>query len=320
MRTLLALAAVAIFGIAGAAQPPAYPNKPIRVIVPYPAAETGDVIARLVGQKMSERFGQQVIVDNRAGASGQIGLDLAARAAPDGYTIAIGQVGNLVLAPHTYKSVPYDPLKDFAPVALVCINYLALVVNPSLPYKTVPELIAWAKANPGKLTFASNGEGGLPHLSFELFRVQAGITYIHVPYKGSAQIVGDLMGGQIDAAMASYTSLAPLARSGKLRLLGVTNPSRMTSAPEVPTVAEALPGYTSRGWFGFVAPAGTPRAIVTRLNEEINAALKLADVAEKLTAAGLILANDPPEALGALLRSEHAKYAKLIRDIGFKPQ
>src|SRR5687768_17366970 len=152
MRTLLALAAVALSSFAGAAQPPAYPNKPIRVIVPYPPAETGDVIARLVGQKMSERLGQQVIVDNRAGASGQIGLDLAARAAPDGYTIAIGQVGNLVLAPHTYKSVPYDPLKDFAPVALVCINYLALVVNPSLPYKTVPELIAWAKANPGKLT------------------------------------------------------------------------------------------------------------------------------------------------------------------------
>ena len=302
----------------GAAQP--YPVKPIRVIVPYPAAETGDTIARLIGQKLTERLGQQVIVDNRAGASGQIGLELAARAAPDGYTLAVGQVGNLALAPHTYKTVTYDSIRDFAPVALIAINYLALVVNPSAPYKTVSEMIAWAKANPGKLSFASNGEGGLPHLSFELLRMQAGFTYVHVPYKGSAQIVNDLMGGQINAAMASYTSMSPLARAGKIRLLGVTNPTRMTTAPEVPTVADAVPGYASRGWFGFVAPAGTPRAIVVRLNEEINRALKLPDVAEKMTTFGMIVDPGPPEAFAKLLRSEHAKYAKLIRDIGFTPR
>jgi tripartite-type tricarboxylate transporter receptor subunit TctC len=297
-----------------------YPTKPIRVIVPYPPADTGDVIVRTIAQRLGERMGQQIVVDNRAGASGQIGLELAARAAPDGYTLAVGQAGNVALAPHTYKNVPYDPVKDFVPVALVAMNYLALVVHPSLPYKSVGEMIAWAKKNPGQLKFASNGEGGFPHLSFELLRSQAGFSYVHVPYKGSAQIVTDLMGGQIDAAMASYTSLAPLAKSGKVRLLGITNPSRMAAAPEVPTVADAVPGYSSRGWFGFLAPAKTPRSIVVRLNEQINQVMKLPEMAERMTTAGLVIVTEPPEAFGELIRSEHSKDAKLTREIGFKPQ
>ena len=297
-----------------------YPTKPIRVIVPYPPADTGDVIVRTIAQRLGERMGQQIVVDNRAGASGQIGLELCARAAPDGYTLAVGQAGNVALAPHTYKNVPYDPVKDFVPVALVAMNYLALVVHPSLPYKSVGEMIAWAKKNPGQLKFASNGEGGFPHLSFELLRSQAAFTYVHVPYKGSAQIVTDLMGGQIDAAMASYTSLAPLAKSGKVRLLGITNPSRMAAAPDVPTVADTVPGYSSRGWFGFLAPAKTPRSIVVRLNEQINQVMKLPEMNERMTAAGLVIVTEPPEAFGELIRSEDKKYAKLTRDIGFKPQ
>ena len=323
MRHVLA----ALFAFAGALPGPigpasaqSYPVKPIRIVVPYPPGDTGDTISRLITQKLTERLSQQVIVDNRSGASGQIGLEIAARAAPDGYTLAIGQVGNLALATHTYRSVPYDPLKDFTPVALVALNYLALVVKPSAPYKTVGEMIAWAKANPGKVSFGSNGEGGLPHMSFELLRTLAGFTYVHVPYKGSAQIVNDLMAGQIDAAMASYTSMGPIAKAGKVRLLAVTNPTRMTTAPEIPLVSETVPGYTSRGWFGFVAPTGTPRAIVSKLNEEINRALKQPDVAEKMTTLGLILSPDTPEAFGALLKAEHATFAKLTRAIGFKPQ
>ncbi|MCX7154368.1 MAG: tripartite tricarboxylate transporter substrate binding protein [Proteobacteria bacterium] len=294
---VLGLALLA-FGTSNMAQAQSYPAKPIRVIVPYPPADTGDTIARLIGQKLSERLGQEVIVDNRPGASGQIGLELATRAAPDGYTLALGQAGNVSVAPHTYKALPYDPTADFLPVALVAWNYLALVVHPALPYKTVAEMIAWAKANPGKLTFASNGEGGFPHLSFELLRVQAGFTYLHVPYKGSGQIVTDLIGGQVDAAMASYTSMSPLVRAEKLRLLGITNPTRMPAEPGVPTVADSFPGYNSRGWFGFLAPRGTPRAIVARLNEEINRVLKLPDVAEKMSAAGLVKAAVAPTRTG----------------------
>ena len=316
---VLGLALLA-FGTSNMAQAQSYPAKPIRVIVPYPPADTGDTIARLIGQKLSERLGQEVIVDNRPGASGQIGLELATRAAPDGYTLALGQAGNVSVAPHTYKALPYDPITDFLPVALVAWNYLALVVHPALPYKSVAEMIAWAKANPGKLTFASNGEGGFPHLSFELLRVQADFTYLHVPYKGSAQIVTDLIGGQIDAAMASYTSMSPLVRAEKLRLLGITNPTRMPAEPGVPTVADAFPGYNSRGWFGFLAPRGTPRAVVVRLNEEINRILKLPDVAEKMTAAGLVIVTESPEYFGDMMRSESAKYAKLTKTIGLKPQ
>lgn len=316
---VLGLALLA-FGTSNMAQAQSYPAKPIRVIVPYPPADTGDTIARLIGQKLSERLGQEVIVDNRPGASGQIGLELATRAAPDGYTLALGQAGNVSVAPHTYKALPYDPTADFLPVALVAWNYLALVVHPALPYKSVAEMIAWAKANPGKLTFASNGEGGFPHLSFELLRVQADFTYLHVPYKGSAQIVTDLIGGQIDAAMASYTSMSPLVRAEKLRLLGITNPTRMPAEPGVPTVADSFPGYNSRGWFGFLAPRGTPRAVVVRLNEEINRVLKLPDVAEKMSAAGLVIVTESPEYFGEMMRSENAKYAKLTRTIGFKPQ
>jgi tripartite-type tricarboxylate transporter receptor subunit TctC len=297
-----------------------YPSRPIRVIVPYPPGDTADTIVRLIGQRVTDRLGQPLVVDNRAGASGQLGLELAARAAGDGYTIAVGQAGNVAVAPHTYRKLAYDPIKDFVPVALIAMNHLALVVPPSAPYKTVAEMIAWAKANPGKLTFGSNGEGGFPHLSFELFRVQAGFTYLHVPYKGAAQIVNDLLGGQVDSAMASYTSMVPFARSGKLRMLAITNPERMASAADVPTIADSVPGYSSQGWFGFLAPANSPRPIVLRLNDEINRAVKTPEISERMTVAGLDVVAEPPEAFGRLIRREYDKYAKLTRTIGFKPQ
>jgi tripartite-type tricarboxylate transporter receptor subunit TctC len=307
---------IAIAGAAGAQQ---YPSKPIRIVIPFPPGNTLDIMARLIGPKITERLGQNVIVENRAGASGQLGMEFGARAAPDGYTLVGGQGGNMVVAPHTYKKLPYDPLKDFVPIALSTTNFLALVVHPSVPFRSVRDLITYAKANPNKVTFASNGEGGFPHMTIELFRVMGGFTYVHVPYKGSAQIATDLIGGHIDAAIDGITGLTPHIRSGKLRLLAITNPTRVPEF-DAPTIAETLPGYDSRGWFGFLAPTGTPREIVTLLNQEINRAMLLPDVKEKLNSAGLIIVAEPPEFFGAAIKSDFAKYGKLIRDIGFQPQ
>ena len=308
-----------IMGFASVAGAQQFPAKPIRIIIPFPPGNTMDIMARLIGPKISERLGQNVIVDNRAGGAGQIGLEVGARAAPDGYTLIGGQGGNLVVAPHTYKKIPYDPIKDFAPIALSTTNFLALVVHPTVPFKTVKDLITYAKANPKKVTFASNGEGGFPHMTIELLRVMGGFTYVHVPYKGSAQIATDLIGGHIDAAIDGITGLAPHIRSGRLRLLAITNPTRVPEF-DAPTIAETLPGYDSRGWFGFLAPAGTPPAIVTLLNQEINRAINLTDVKDKLVSAGLIIVTEPPEFFAATIKSDYAKYGKLIKEIGFQPQ
>ncbi|HSQ06008.1 MAG TPA: tripartite tricarboxylate transporter substrate-binding protein, partial [Burkholderiales bacterium] len=198
--------------------------------------------------------------------------------------------------------------------------YLGLVVHPGVPYKSMKELIAYAKANPGKVSFASNGEGGFPHMTIELLRVMAGFTYLHVPYKGSAQIATELIGGHVDAAIDGITGMTPHIRSGKLILLGVTNPTRVAQFPDVPAIAETVPGYDSRGWFGFLAPAATPKEIVALLNREINRAMALPDVKEKLNAAGLIVVTEPPEFFTKTLKSDYEKYGKLIRDIHFQPQ
>ena len=317
MLQLIALAASMIFVGVAAAQ--SYPAKPIRIVIPFPAGNTMDIMARLIGPRIAERLGQNVIVDNRAGASGQLGLEFAARAAPDGYTLVGGQGGNLVVAPHTFKKLPYDPLKDFAPIALSTTNFLALVVHPTVPFKSVQDLITYAKARPSRVTFASNGEGGFPHMTIELLRVMGGFTYVHVPYKGSAQIATELIGGHVDAAIDGITGLTPHIRSGKLRLLAITNPTRVPGF-DAPAIAETLPGYDSRGWFGFLAPAGTPREVITLVNQEINRAILLPDIKDKLESAGLIIVTEPPEYFASVIRNDYAKYGKLIRDIGFKPQ
>jgi len=321
-RTLLRrvpLAAMAL-AFAGAVFAQAYPSKPIKVLIPYPPGDAADILARLIGPKMSDRLGQPVVVENRPGASGQIGLELLARAPADGYTIGVGQGGNLVVAPHTYKKLPYDPLKDFVPVALLATNYLAIVANPDVPFRNAAEMVAWAKQNPGKLTLATNGEGGFPHLAFEQLRTMAGFSYTHVPYKGAAQIVTDVIGGQVHLGIGAYTSMSVQVKSGRVKLMAVTNPVRVPLNPDLPIVADAVPGYDSRGWFGFIAPAGTPRDMVARLNDEINRAMKLPDVAEKMTLAGLIIVTESPEFFGEMIRSDYAKYGKLTRDIGFQPQ
>jgi tripartite-type tricarboxylate transporter receptor subunit TctC len=315
----LVLAGLAL-GFAAAALAQSYPARPIKVVVPFPPGDAGDILARLIGPKMSERMGQAIIVENRAGASGQIGLEVLKNSAADGYTIGVGQGGNLVVAPHTYKKLAYDPLKDFVAVALLATNYLAVVANPGVPFKTAGEMVAWAKANPGRLTLATNGEGGFPHLAFEHLAVMGGFKFQHIPYKGAAQIITDVMGGQVQLGIGAYTSLSPHVLSGRVRLIAVTNPVRVPNKPDLPIFAEAVPGYDSRGWFGYVAPAATPREIVVRLNAEINRAMKLPDVSEKMIAAGLIIVTEPPEFFGDMIRSDYAKYGKLARDIGFKPQ
>jgi tripartite-type tricarboxylate transporter receptor subunit TctC len=305
-------------GAVSAAQ--SYPAKPVRVIIPYPPGEAPDIIARLISPIMSERMGQQFVVENRAGASGQIGMQLLKDAPNDGYTIGVGQGGNLVVAPHTYKKLPYDPLKDFVPVALNATNYLAVVANPNQPFKNTAEMVAWAKANPGRLSMATNGEGGFPHLAFELFAKMAGFKFLHVPYKGASQIATDVIAGQVQLGIGSYTGLLPHIQSGRVRLIGITNPVKVPGKPELPLLADAAPGYDMRGWFGYVAPAGTPREIVRKLNAEINRAMQQPDVTAKLTTAGLIISNETAEYFGTFLKSEYDKFGKLVKDIGLQAQ
>jgi tripartite-type tricarboxylate transporter receptor subunit TctC len=297
-----------------------YPNKPIRIVIPFPPGNTTDIMSRLIAPKMTERLGQTVIVENRPGASGMLGLDLVAKAAPDGYTIACVQGGNMVVLPHTSKNVPYDALKDFAPIAVTTTNYLAIVANPNAPFRSIGEMVAYAKANPGKLTVATNGEGGFPHLAFEHLRTMAGIQYTHVPYKGSAAIATDIIGGQVQAGIDGITGMTPHIKSGRLRILATTNKTRPALWPDTPVAAEDVPGYESGGWFGYAAPAATPRGIVLRLNEEINRAIKSPEVTEKLLGLGLIIVTEPPDYFAALLKSDFDKYGKLVKDIGFTPQ
>lgn len=297
-----------------------YPEKPIRIIVPYTPGDGPDVIARLIGGKLAERLGQPVVIENRAGASGQIGLRLTADAPPDGYTLGVGLVTNVALAPHAYKSVPYDPLKDFTPVAVASMNYLALVARPNAPFKTMGEMVEWAKSHPGKLTIGTTSVGGLPHMSFELLGHMAGFKFVNVPYKGNGPIVTDLVGGLLDVGFGSYTSAAPHIETGRLRLLGISYPKRDPKLPNLPTMGETVQGYGSVGWFGFLAPAGTSSDIVNKLNDEINRALMLPDVQETMNTAGLIPTVESPEFFAKLIKSEYEKFGKLARDIGFKPQ
>jgi tripartite-type tricarboxylate transporter receptor subunit TctC len=317
MRVVLALLFALIFSGVNAQ---GYPARPVRIVIPFPPGNTTDIMSRLIAPKMSERLGQPVIVENRPGASGMLGLDYVAKSAADGYTIACVQGGNMVVLPHTSKNVPYDALRDFAPIAVTTTNYLAIVANPGVPFKSIGEMVAYAKANPGKLTVATNGEGGFPHLAFEHLRTMTGIQYTHVPYKGSAAIATDVIGGQVQAAIDGITGMTPHIKSGRLRILATTNKTRPALWPDTPVAAEDVPGYESGGWFGYAAPAATPRNIVLRLNEEINRAIKSPDVTEKLVGLGLIIVTEPPEYFSALLKSDFDRYGKLVKDIGFQPQ
>jgi tripartite-type tricarboxylate transporter receptor subunit TctC len=316
------LVTVTILGwlFAGLVHAQSYPAKPIRLVIPFPPGETMDIMSRLIAPKMSERLGQQVVVENRPGASGMLGLDLVAKAAPDGYTFGGGQGGNMSMLPHTSRNVPYNVPRDFVPIALSTTNYLGIVCSPETPFKTIHELVSWAKANPGRLTVATNGEGGFPHMAFEQLRVMGNFTFTHVPYKGASAIVTDIAGGQVQCGITSIATATPHAKSGRVRLVAITNKTRVPLWPDVPAAAEAVPGYESNGWFGYVAPAGTPRDIVMRLNQEINNAIRQPDVSDKLSAAGLTVVTELPEYFASFLKADYEKYGKLVKDIGFTPQ
>jgi len=319
-RAAISMILLAAFAIpAGGAFAQSYPAKPIRLIVPQSPGDSCDVLSRLIGQKVGERLGQPLTVDNRPGAGGQLGLQLLTQAAPDGYTIACGQGGNMVIIPLAYKKVAYDSLKDFVPIQVPVSNFLALVVHPSVPFRNVKDLVTYARANPGKLTYGSNGEGAFIHFSGELLRTMGGFTYLHVPFKSASAVFIEIIGGRIDATISSFISAYPHITAGKLRLLGIGRATRSPKYPDFPTIAETLPGYENGGWFGFIAPAGTPREIVVLLNKEMNRALTLPDVREKLDSWGLEIHTESPEYFANVIRRDFEKWGKLTRDIGFKP-
>ena len=298
-----------------------YPSKPIRFVVPYAPGGNTDILARLLGQKLSEAWGQQVIIDNRPGAAGTVGAELVARSPADGYTLIMGSFGNIIVANSLYKNLKYDPFKDFASIALVSLPPGILVENPAVPAQNVRELIAYAKSNPGRLNYGSPGAGAWNHLFFELFNASAGISIVHVPYKGIAPAVVDLLGGQVQLAISAFPTALPHIRSGKLRALAVTSANRSGLMTDVPTVAESgLAGYEAAGWFGVLAPAGTPPAVVAKLNAEINRILELAEVKASLASDGAEPAGGTPAQMTESARAASAKWSKLIRELNLRTE
>ena len=317
-RTSLWFTALAVvFSCNVAAQP--YPAKPIRFVVPYPAGGPLDTVARLLGQKVSESTKQPVIVDNKPGAGGNIGADAVAKASADGYTILMGAVATHAINPTLYSSIPYDAIKDFVPVTQVASAPNVLVVNPAVPASSVREFIAYAKANPGKLNFGSGSTGSAGHLAGELFKTMAGVDMTHVPYKGAAPAMTDLIGGQIQLMFDNLASSLAQVRAGKIKALAVTTAKRSALAPELPTIAESgLPGFDISTWFGIFVPAGTPRDVVERLHGEFTKALAMPDIREKMLVLGAEPVASRPEEFAAYIRAEADKYTRVIRASGAK--
>ena len=310
-------AVVALAASAPAAAQGSYPSKPVRLVVPFPAGGTTDILARAVAQKLSETWGQQVIVDNRPGAGGNIGSELVAKSPPDGYTLLMGTVGTHAINPSLYAKMPYDHVKDFTPVILVAGVPNVLVVNPALPVNSVPELIAYAKANPNKLNFASSGNGTSIHLSGELFKTMTGAQMTHVPYKGSSPALTDLIGGQVQLMFDNLPSSLQFIKAGKLRALAVTTAARSQALPDVPTLAESgLPGFEASSWFGVLAPAGTPPAIVEKINGAVAAWLASPEAKEKLAGQGAIAAGGTSDAFVRHIADESSKWSKVVKASG----
>lgn len=297
---------------------PAYPNKPIRIIITVAPGGGSDITTRTVGQKLIEAWGQQVIVDNRPGGNGIIGMEIAAHANPDGYTLLLGTIGPVAVNPSLYSKLPYDPVKDYAPIARGVSALNMLVVHPSLPAASVKEFIAYAKANPGKINFGSSGVGFADHLAGEIFNTLAGVKMVHVPYKGGAPAMLDLLAGNLQCIFATVSTAITYVKAGRIRPLAVTSAKRAEQFPDIPTIAESgVPGYTVDNWYGFFAPRGTPKPIITKLHAEINRILLLPDVKERLAGLGIFAFVLPtPEAFGGYIEDEIKKYAKVVKDSG----
>jgi tripartite-type tricarboxylate transporter receptor subunit TctC len=323
-RALLALAcATAIGGVLStqdsAHAQPAYPAKPVRLIVPFPPGGGTDILARVIGNKLTEALGKPVVVENRPGAGGNIGVDLVAKSAPDGYNIVIGQTSNLAVNPTLYADLPYDPQKDLAPISLVADAPLVMVVPANSPFKSLGDVIAAAKAKPDDVTFASPGNGTVSHLSGELLQKAANVKFQHIPYKGASQALTDLMGGQVQTYMSSIPTALAQIKGGKLRALAVTSTKRVPELPDVPTVVESgFPGFESSTWFGLLVKAGTPEPIVKRLNTEVLRVLQLPEVRGKIAAEGATVLSGSPDQFAAFLKDEIAKWGKVVKESGAK--
>ena len=296
-----------------------FPNKPVRIVVPFPPGGGVDIIARLVGPKLAREYGQQVIVENRAGAAGIIGTEYAARAAPDGYTWLLATLGNLAVNKHLYSTMTVDPLRDLAPVTHVVDVHFVMVAHPSLPARNVRQLIALAKSRPGEITFSSSGAGGAPHLGGELFNRLAGVKITHVPYKGSGPSFADLLGGHVSLTYDSMLQALPYIRAGKLNALGVLGAKRAAALPDVPTIAEqGVTGYELTNWFGLVVPAATPKDLITRIHDDFTRALQDKETREKIAAMGADVVANRPDQFGQFWRAESDKWARVIKEANIK--
>jgi tripartite-type tricarboxylate transporter receptor subunit TctC len=317
--SLLLAAAVSAFAFAHApaSAQAAYPNKPMRIIVPFSPGGATDTLARMMGQKLTEAWGQPVVIENKPGAGGNIGADAGAKAAPDGYTLTLAAAGFMAVNPSVYTKMTYDPAKDFAPLTLLVKAPLLLVVNPKVPVNNIQEFMAYVKANPGKVSLGNGGNGTAQHLGGVYMSNEAKVNIVHVPYKGSAPATTDLLGGVVDAQFDNMVTLVPYVKSGKLKALAVSSTQRSAAFPEVPTLSETvLPGFETGTWYGLVAPAGTPPAITTKLTQELQRILAMPDVKEKLVAMGLDASGMSGAEYGQFIRSEIAKYAKIVKTAG----
>jgi tripartite-type tricarboxylate transporter receptor subunit TctC len=319
IRGLLASALLAL--AAGSAAAQAFPVKPVRIIVPFPTGGGADIIARLYAQRLTEQWKQQVIVDNRGGAAGTIGTEVAARSPADGYSLYLGTMGTLTVNPSLYSKSPVDVARDFAPITHLVDVHFGLYVHPSVPARTVGELVALAKVRPGQLHFSSSGAGGAPHLAGELLKRTAGIDIVHVPYKGSGPSFTDLLGGHIQATLDSLVQALPYVKDGRLRALAVLGPSRSRLLPDVPTMKEAgIAGYELTNWFGMAAPAGTPGDILNLVYGDIARISRATDLRDKLLEMGAEPIATPPDAFAAMIRSETAKWARIVKEAGIKAE
>jgi tripartite-type tricarboxylate transporter receptor subunit TctC len=316
----IAAAVATVLLTAAAAQAQNYPSKPIRIIVPFAPGGTSDILARAIGPHITTAWGQPVIVENRTGANGNVGADYVTKSAPDGYTMLLSDVGALAINPSVYANMPYDPVKDFAPVVMVSYSPHVLAVHPSVPVNSVQELIAYAKANPGKMNFANSGTGGAPHLAGVEFAARTGVQWTYIPYKGGSAAVTDVIAGNANVLFNGMLATYPSVKGGRLKGLAVSGAARVPSAPELPTIAETLPGFVTGSYQGLLAAAGTPRDIVAKLNGELTRILNTAEMKEFLAKQGTEVRTGTPEALGSFIATEKARWAKVVKEAGIKAE
>jgi tripartite-type tricarboxylate transporter receptor subunit TctC len=317
-RIAFAVCGLLFTGLSAVTWAQTYPTKPIRMVVPFPPGGTSDIIGRTLGQKLTEAWNQQVIVDNRGGVAGSIGAANAAKSAPDGYTLVVGNVGPVAINSHVYKNVGYDPLKDFTPISLAVAGPQLVVVHPSVPAKNLKEFVALTKSQKGKLNYGSSGPGSISHLAAEMYKLMTKTDMVHIPYKGSALITNDLVAGHVDLCFSDLPVILPHVKSGRLRAVAVTSEKPTPLVPGIPAMAEAVPGFAFTSWWGVLGPAGIPEPIVTRLNAELVRILQLPDVKERFANLGVDTIPGPPAEFSNLIKSEYAKFAKLIKDVGVK--